>query len=76
MENDLQHAHGIRWRALGLVLSGLVLTLSITQLILRPGEDSGMWRGIALSSLYLALCLAQRRLFSGARTRGNRGAWR
>ncbi|KLD65194.1 hypothetical protein Y882_03720 [Dyella japonica DSM 16301] len=55
-----------------MVLSALLFALSIVELILRPGDDAAVWRGLALSSLYLLICLSQRRLFAPARTRDNR----
>lgn len=65
-------SRAIGWRTAGMVLSGLLFALSIVQLILRPGDDAAVWRGLALSSLYLLICLSQRRLFAPARTRHNR----
>lgn len=57
-----------RWRALGITLSLLLLALSLGELLWQAGNDAPMWRGIALSSLYLGLCLSQRRLFAPARS--------
>ena len=65
-------SRAIGWRTTGMVLSGLLFVLAIAQLILRPGDDAAVWRGLALSSLYLLICLSQRRLFAPARTRHNR----
>ena len=61
----------IGWRTAGMVLSALLLALSIVELMLRPGDDAALWRGLALSSLYLLICLSQRRLFAPARRRHN-----
>jgi hypothetical protein len=65
-------SRAIGWRTAGMVLSGLLFALSIVQLILRPEQDAAVWRGLALSSLYLLICLTQRRLFAPVRTRHNR----
>lgn len=54
-----------------MILSALLFVLSIAELIFRPGTDAALWRGMALSSLYLLMCLSQRRLFAPARARGN-----
>lgn len=62
----------IGWRTTGMVLSALLFALSLLQLILRPDGDAAVWRGLALASLYLLLCLSQRRLFAPARMRYNR----
>ncbi|MDR3447785.1 hypothetical protein [Dyella sp.] len=63
------HQHrSIGWRAVGMILSALLFALSIVELLLRPGQDAALWRGLALSSLYLVMCLSQRRLFAPART--------
>ncbi|WP_239951126.1 hypothetical protein [Dyella terrae] len=51
-----------------MILSTLLFALSIVELLLRPGQDAALWRGLALSSLYLVMCLSQRRLFAPART--------
>lgn len=72
MEIHSNRARVIGWRAAGIVLSALLFALSIVELILRPGDDAAVWRGLALSSLYLLICLSQRRLFAPARTRRNR----
>lgn len=55
-----------------MVLTALLFALSLLQLILRPDGDAAVWRGLALASLYLLICLSQRRLFAPARTRHNR----
>ncbi|PXV56070.1 hypothetical protein SAMN04487785_11064 [Dyella jiangningensis] len=53
-------------------LSALLFALSIAELLLRSGEDAALWRGLALSSLYLLMCLSQRRLFAPARSHAYR----
>jgi len=63
-----------QWRTFGIAVSIALFVLSIAQLVMLPHEDAGMWRGIALSSLYLVACLSQRRLWSPARAYGNRRA--
>jgi hypothetical protein len=66
----------IGWRTAGMTLSALLFALSIAELIWRPGMDAAMWRGLALSSLYLRMCLSQRRLFTPARMHDHRrGHW-
>ena len=59
------------WRTACMTLAAALFALSIVQLIMRPGDDSAVWRGLALSSLYLLVCLTQRRLFAPARSRRN-----
>jgi hypothetical protein len=71
MKTPMQHSYSIRWRGAGMILSALLFVLSIAELMLRPGEDAALWRGLALSSLYLVMCLSQRRLFTPARSHGN-----
>jgi hypothetical protein len=72
MEIHTNRSRAFGWRAAGIFLSALLFVLSIVELILRPGNDPAVWRGLALSSLYLLICLSQRRLFAPARTRHNR----
>lgn len=57
------------WRIAGITLAALLFALSVIELMLHADGDAGTWRGLALSSLYLALCLGQRRLFARARRR-------
>ncbi|MBD8898963.1 hypothetical protein [Rhodanobacter sp. DHG33] len=57
------------WRIAGIALAIGLFALSVAELMLRAGSDAGTWRGLALSSLYLVLCLGQRRLFAPPRHR-------
>lgn len=52
-----------RVRNFCLVATGLLFLLSVAELVLRASGDVSIWRGLALSSLYLSFCLMQRRLF-------------
>jgi hypothetical protein len=76
METGMKHSFVIGWRTVGIILAALLFVLSVATLIWRPGDDAALWRGLALSSLYLTICLGQRRLFVPARARDNRrGRW-
>lgn len=76
METHTNRSFGIGWRTVGIILSALLFVLSLVELMLRPDSDAAIWRGLALSSLYLTMCLSQRRLFVPARARDNRrGRW-
>lgn len=76
METHTNRSFGIGWRTVGIILSALLFVLSLVELMLRPDSDAAIWRGLALSSLYLTICLSQRRLFVPARARDNRrGRW-
>lgn len=72
METGMKHSFVIGWRTVGIILAALLFALSVAALIWRPGDDAALWRGLALSSLYLTICLGQRRLFVPARARDNR----
>ncbi|AIF47561.1 hypothetical protein [Dyella japonica] len=74
MKTHTHHSRSIGWRTAGIILSALLFVLALAELMLRPGNDAAIWRGLALSSLYLVMCLSQRRLFAPARTHGNRRA--
>jgi len=73
MKTRMQRTHPMGWRTTGMIVSAMLFALSITELMLRAGTDAPMWRGMALTSLYLVLCLSQRRLFAPARTHSH---WR
>jgi hypothetical protein len=68
-----------RVRNICLLAAGAVFLLSVFELLSGVGGEVGIWRGLALASLYLGFCLMQRRLFtppSRAATRlGQRGQW-
>lgn len=64
--------YGLGWRAAGMIIAALLFALSVAELLLHPGGNLAMWRGLALSSLYLVMCLSQRRLFAPTRSRGER----
>lgn len=51
-------------RGLCAVVAALLFAFSVYELMLHPSADNGTWRGLALSSLYLVMCLTQRRLFA------------
>lgn len=71
MKTTTHRYRSIGWRATGMILAAMLFVLSIAELILRPGADAAIWRGLALSSLYLVMCLSQRRLFAPARARSH-----
>jgi hypothetical protein len=71
MQMKTHRSHGFGWRAIGMLMCGLLFALSTAELIFRPGENAATWRCLALSSLYLVMCLSQRRLFAPARTNDN-----
>jgi hypothetical protein len=53
-----------RVRNICLIATGLLFLLSVSELIVGVNSDNvGIWRGLALSSLYLNVCLTQKRLF-------------
>ncbi|WP_199099389.1 hypothetical protein [Dyella sp. ASV21] len=54
----------LRWRHVLLLVSALLFAAAIYKLMLGAGADAGIWRGVALSALYLGFCLTQRRLFT------------
>jgi hypothetical protein len=72
MDTNTKHPYVFSWRAAGIIVSALLFVLSLIALMLRPGDDAAIWRGLALSSLYVAICLSQRRLFVPTRARSNR----
>jgi len=72
MKTITHRSRFIAWRSTGMILSALLFVLAIAELMIRPSTDAAMWCGMALSSLYLLMCLSQRRLFAPARTRGHR----
>lgn len=72
MKTVTHSSRRMSWRATGMILAALLFVLSLAELILRPAADTAIWRGLALSSLYLVMCLSQRRLFAPVRTQGQR----
>ena len=50
-------------RNICLIATGLLFLFSVSELALVAGGNISIWRGLALSSLYLSICLMQRRLF-------------
>lgn len=56
------------WRGIGIAIATVLFAASVAELLTRHSGHDATWRGLALSSLYVALCLTQRRLF------GPRGA--
>ena len=46
-----------------LIATGLLFLFSVSELVLGTGGKISIWRGLALSSLYLSICLMERRLF-------------
>jgi hypothetical protein len=46
-----------------LIATGLLFLFSVSELVLGTGCKISIWRGLALSSLYLSICLMERRLF-------------
>jgi hypothetical protein len=50
-------------RRLCLIATGLLFLFSVTELVLGAGGKIGIWPGLALSSLYLSICLMQRRQY-------------
>ena len=50
-------------RRLCLIAMGVLFLFSVSELVLGAGGDVGIWRGLALSSLYLSICLMQRRKY-------------
>lgn len=53
-----------RVRNVCLLAAGALFLLSVFKLLLGVGGDVGIWRGVALASLYVGFCLMQRRLFT------------
>jgi len=45
------------------IATGLLFLLSVSELVLGTAGKVSIWRGLALSSLYLCICMMQRRLF-------------
>lgn len=46
-----------------LIATGLIFLFSVSELVLGTGGKVSIWRSLALSSLYLSICLMKRRLF-------------
>jgi len=68
MKTTTSHpSHKFSLRGIGMVVAMPLFLLSVYELVFRPGIDAGIWRGLALSSLYLGICLTQRRLFAERR---------
>jgi hypothetical protein len=47
----------------------LLFLVSVSQLVVGTGDHESIWRGLALSSMYVGFCLTQRRLFTPASRR-------
>jgi hypothetical protein len=64
MKNSSRHlAREHLVRKLCLIATGLLFLFSVSELVLGAGGDVGIWPGLALSSLYLGICLMQRRQY-------------
>ncbi|QNK00666.1 hypothetical protein [Dyella telluris] len=72
MKTITHRSRGMGWRSAAIIIATLLFALSVVELLLRPDGDVAIWRGLALSSLYLVMCLSQRRLFAPTRSRGER----
>jgi hypothetical protein len=55
-----------------LIAAGSLFLFSVSALVLGAGGDVGVWRGLALGSLYLSTCLMRRRLFVPSSRMANR----
>jgi hypothetical protein len=47
-----------------MLAAALLFALSVYELTFHTSTNAGTWRGLALTSLYLVMCLTQRRLFA------------
>jgi hypothetical protein len=47
-----------------LLAAAALFLLSVFKLLSGVGGDVGLWRGVALASLYVSFCLMQRRVFT------------
>lgn len=59
-------------RNIGLMAMALLFLVSVSALIVGTGDHVSVWRGLALSSMYIGFCLTQRRLFTPASRRSAR----
>lgn len=51
-------------RSIGFIAAADLFLLALFELLHADGGDVSMWRGIALSALYLCVCLGRRRAVS------------
>jgi hypothetical protein len=51
-------------RTVCLIAMGALFLFSVSELVRGAGGDVSVWRALALSSLYLSICLMQRRQFA------------
>jgi|GEM_PF-5638717 hypothetical protein len=51
-------------RSIGFIAAADLFLLALFELLHADGGDVTMWRGIALSALYLCVCLGRRRAVS------------
>ena len=51
-------------RSIGFIAAADLFLLALFELLHADGGDVNMWRGIALSALYLCVCLGRRRAVS------------
>lgn len=56
-------------RNIWLTAMALLFLVSVAALVVGGGEYVSVWRGLALSSIYVGFCLTQRRLFTPASRR-------
>jgi hypothetical protein len=61
-----------RVRNIWLIAMALLFLVSVSELVVGTGGHISVWRGLALSSVYVGFCLTQRRLFSPASRRAVR----
>jgi|KBSMisStaDraftv2_1062788.scaffolds.fasta_scaffold1185265_1 hypothetical protein len=53
-------------RSIGFIAAADLFLLALFELLHADGGDANMWRGIALSALYLCVCLGRRRATSSS----------
>jgi hypothetical protein len=51
-------------RSIGFIAAADLFLLALFELLHADGGDTNMWRGIALSALYVCVCLGRRRTTS------------
>ncbi len=56
-------------RNISLIAMALLFLVSISELVIGSGAYVSVWRGLALSSIYVGFCFTQRRLFTPASRR-------
>jgi hypothetical protein len=55
-----------RMPSIGFIAAADLFLLALFELLHADGGDANMWRGIALSALYLCVCLGRRRATSSS----------